>query len=397
MMSDPCADDGKTRILAFTPSLGGGGAEMHLLRLINHLDRDRFRLSVAVGRGGGDYEENLAEDVEHHVLREGPFVSSTLRLIRSIRPLRRLMREKRPDIVFSVMDHANVAALLAARPLHETPCMVIGVQNTPSMKYRKGWRNPVQQSIFTFMSVLYPRADHIVPLSRGVAGDLAASLPALREEATTVIYNAGVSDPLLEKAAQPPPDEVPREEPLIVACGRMTEQKGFSYLLESFAHVRRHVPARLWIIGEGEERGALKTQARRLGVSDYLWMPGFKKNPYRYMAAADVFALSSLWEGFGNVVVEAMACGAPVVATDCPHGPAEIIDEGNSGLLVPPADAQALADALLRVLRDSSMRDRLSRSGRKRAEDFHAAAAAEQYGRLFQREARGENPKVATS
>jgi glycosyltransferase involved in cell wall biosynthesis len=139
----------------------------------------------------------------------------------------------------------------------------------------------------------------------------------------------------------------------------------------------------LVLIGEGEEAESLTSLARELGVHTDVEFLGFQHNPYKYMARADVFALPSLWEGFGRVLVEAMACGVPVIATRCPSGPEEIVCDGASGLLVPPGDADALADAVLRVLTRPDLAHRLAQAGRRRAEDFRAETAVALYQQLF--------------
>jgi len=359
---------------------------MSLLRLMNHLDRDAFCPSVSVGRGGGAYESDLAEDVELHVLCESKVWSSTVHQLRSIMPLRRLIQRETPDVAVSVMDRANVALMLAVQGLSEAPRTVLSVQNNPRVKYDGEKVPPINRGIFFLMSRLYPYADRIVTISSGIEEELTSMIPSL-QGGTKVIHNAAVDDALCRKSQLPLGDapETASGEKVVVACGRLCEQKGFSFLLKAFARLCRNLPVQLWILGEGDKRKELERQARNLGIRKQLWMPGFVDNPYKYMAAADVFVLSSLWEGFGNVVAEAMACGTPVVTTDCPHGPGEIAQGGESGLLVPPADAEALADALQRMLTDDALRERYRTAGRERAEDFRADRIASEYGSLIQR------------
>lgn len=171
----------------------------------------------------------------------------------------------------------------------------------------------------------------------------------------------------------------------MVACGRLIEQKGFDVLLEAFASVRRKIPAELWILGEGPQRSALERQIRRLGLDDDAWLSGVLPDPMEIMGKADLFVLSSRWEGLPTVVIEALASGAPVVATDCPHGPAEIIEDGVSGLLVPVEDVDQLASAIGRVLSDGDLARRLAAAGRERAQRFSSATVARRYGELFEK------------
>jgi glycosyltransferase involved in cell wall biosynthesis len=374
--------------LFFTSTLGGGGAEKHLLRIVNHLDREKFRVSLALIKSSGQFESAIAGDVQKHYLgRSSEGSSATIGMLRSIRPLRRIMQRERPDFVFSVIDLANIANVLAARGIPSPPKVILGVQTPPSIAYGQSW-HPVSRLILRLIPKLYRRADRIVALSKGVAADLISISPGLGDR-VTVIHNAGVEADLLEKSREKlPANELPQTR-LVVSCGRLKALKGFAYLIDALAEVRKTVPASLWIIGEGEERSALEKRIQRRGLQEHVRLLGFQHNPFKYMAAADVFVLSSLFEGFGNVIVEAMACGVPVVATDCPYGPREIISDGKNGILAAPADAPALAAAILRVLNDDRISKRLSAAGKERARDFDARSIAAAYEELFLNVANG--------
>jgi len=193
--------------------------------------------------------------------------------------------------------------------------------------------------------------DAIVAVSHGVAEDFARSFNiALRK--IQVIYNPIVDEELLKKAEEPldHPWFQKGEPPVILAAGRLHVQKDFPTLLRAFALVRREIPSRLVILGEGEKRKELEELAQELGIREHLDLPGFVENPYKYMKRAAVFVLSSQWEGLPTVLVEAMACGCPVVSTDCPSGPREILENGKWGKLVPPGDPVKLAEAIKEVL-----------------------------------------------
>jgi glycosyltransferase involved in cell wall biosynthesis len=363
-------------VLFFTASLGGGGAEKHTQRLVNQIGRGQFRVQVALARRGGAYESELSPDIPVHILGTERLASLTLRL-------RRLLQAQQPDVLCSVMDHMNVVAILAALGCRRPPRVIANVQVSPTNAYRGPWHTR-RQVLLSLLPRLYPRASRVVALSHGVADDLRGLAPTLAGR-ISVIYNAGLDDSVRAGAAEPLDLPLPdSERPLLVACGRLTRQKGYPYLLEAFARLQQLIPSQLWIVGEGEDRPLLERQIRQSNLGDRVRLLGFQHNPYKYMAAADVFVLSSLWEGFGNVIVEAMACGSPVVATDCPHGPAEIITQDVNGLLVPPADAAALTEAIARVLRDGELRRRLSQNGQLRALDFAAPAVAAQYEALLQ-------------
>jgi glycosyltransferase involved in cell wall biosynthesis len=386
----PDAPGKRLKVLFFTNRLGGGGAEKHMLRVINHLDQSRFAISVALVKPSGSFESALSPDVNKFILNHTRTRSTTARMIRSIKLLRRIIEDERPDLVFSVIDLANLVNVMAATKVRARPKIVLGVQTPPAIAY--GSWHPVSRLILTLIPRLYPKADQIVALSHGVAESLAQLAPQLRQQ-TTVIHNAGVEDDLLEKMREELLVEELPHAPLIVACGRLKALKGFGFLIDALKEVRQTTPANLLIVGEGEERAALERKIRRLQLQDCVRLVGFQENPFKYMAAADLFVLSSLFEGFGNVIVEAMACGVPVVATDCPYGPREIIADGVNGILVELGSAPALAQAILRVLGDSKLSNRLAENGKQRAQDFEAKSIADTYGKLFMRVAgqRGEN------
>jgi glycosyltransferase involved in cell wall biosynthesis len=205
--------------------------------------------------------------------------------------------------------------------------------------------------------LFYPWADGVVGVSLGVAKDL-AHITNLPLEHIQVIYNPAVTPELAEKAKESVahPWFTSEETPVVLGVGKLELQKDFPTLIHAFAKVRQVRTARLVILGWGPEPDRLKLEAlvRELGLEGDVAMPGYVENPYAYMARAAVFVLSSAWEGFGNVLVEALAVATPVVSTNCESGPAEILDHGKYGSLVPVGDSQALAEAILKVLAGKS-------------------------------------------
>jgi glycosyltransferase involved in cell wall biosynthesis len=198
---------------------------------------------------------------------------------------------------------------------------------------------------------MYSKLDALITVSNGVQLDL-VTLVKLDRKKLHVVYNPVVGEQLLYKARMPVEDPWLRKDgiPVILGVGRLIKAKDFPTLLRAFALVRQERRARLLILGEGEDRPGLEVLVRELGLQNDVSFPGFMENPYSYMAKADVFVLSSRWEGLPTVLVEAMACGTPVVATDCPSGPHEILEGGRWGKLVPVGDARAMADAIQATL-----------------------------------------------
>jgi len=364
----------RIRVLIFTISLGSGGAEAQALRVANHLDRSRFDVEVAVIRGGGSYEPMLADRIPLHVLDGSNLVSKT-------RSLRKLVRRIQPDVLCSFLEIPNLMAAWAARGLRQTH-LAACVQAPPTITWAGGGWRPILRAM---VSRYYSRAEQIIAISHGVADDIAQLAPGAEAHMTTV-HNVGVDERVLAGASAPlEADDTLPDGPLLVACGRLAEQKGYPYLIDAFALVRREVPnATLWILGQGPDRPAIERQISERSLDTSVRLLGFRDNPFRYMAAADLFVLSSIFEGFGNVVAEAMACGTAVVSTDCPYGPSEIITDDVSGLLVPTRDPSALAAAILRVLRDPALRARLAAEGKRRSNDFAASTITSRYADIFE-------------
>ena len=224
-------------------------------------------------------------------------------------------------------------------------------------------------------------ADAAICVSQGLADDFIKNTE-MPPQKTHVVYNPVVF-PEYDQAAREPishPWFAPGNEPVILAVGRLVVQKDYPTLLRAFSIVNKKRPVHLLILGEGQERDRLEALIQELGISENVQMPGFVKNPYAYMARARLLVLSSRWEGFGNVLAEALASGTPVVSTDCKSGPGEILAEGRFGRLVPVGDAQALAAAMLETLQTPPDQAML----RQRAQDFTLEKSVKEYLRVFQ-------------
>lgn len=262
----------------------------------------------------------------------------------------RYLRRERPHVLLSDKDSVNRVALIA-RWMARVPtrCAVrLGTTVSVNLANKKPWQAYVQkQSIRR----LYRFADTVVVPSQGAAEDL-AHIMGCPASAITVLPNPIIA-PQLHRAAAEPVDEPwfrHRDRPVVVAVGSLTPRKDYATLIDAFARLREERPARLILVGDGKCRHDLERQAQSLGIADDVRFTGHLANPYPYLAAADVFAHTSRWEGLGIVLVEALALGTPVVATDCPSGPAEVLDRGRLGRLTPVGDAAAVAAACAETL-----------------------------------------------
>jgi glycosyltransferase involved in cell wall biosynthesis len=343
------------RIAIFLPSLAGGGAERIMCNLAVALAERGIRADLVLANKAGPYLRDVPPSVRIVDLASD-------RVIASIPGLVRYLRREKPHSVISALSHANLAAAISHLLARSRARLVVSeriafVQTQAHSKVARTW-------LFPFLiPLLYGRADQIVAVSQGVADQLVDVLGLPRDK-VAVIYNPVVGEKLLRNAEEPldHPWFVPQAPPVVLAAGRLVAQKDFQTLIRAFALVRNSRPARLMILGEGKERSMLERLARRLKIADDVNLPGFVDNPYKYMSRAGVFASSSLFEGFCNVIVEAMACGTPVISTDCPSGPTEILEHGRWGRLVAVGDADGLAQAINDVLDEPSHPDVRSRA-----------------------------------
>jgi glycosyltransferase involved in cell wall biosynthesis len=292
---------------------------------------------------------------------EGPYLSLVPPCVRVIdmkrrgvlqvtRPLRAYLKQERPLAMLSALNHANVVAMAAARIRGKRPRVVISIHNTLG-KELEVKKEPKERILRWLLGRLHRWADGIVAVSEGVADDLARQTPIPRSR-IVVIYNPVITPELKEAASAPPPHPWFEDvtHPVVLGVGRLAIQKNFPALVDAFAILRREHDARLVILGEGPERAMIEAHVRRHSLEDCVALPGFVDNPYACMAHAAVLALSSHWEGLPTVLIEGLAVGTPVVSTDCPSGPREILRNGKLGRLVVPGDIPALAGAIASAL-----------------------------------------------
>jgi glycosyltransferase involved in cell wall biosynthesis len=331
------------RLSVFLPDLGFGGAERSMLKLAAGMAARSYAVDLVLARAEGPLLAEVPRsvrlvDLEAH------------RMLASLPALVRYLQRERPVALLSVL-HANVVALWARRLAGVPTRVIVSERNMLSIEAHNYVSDMRMRLMPRLARYFYRWADDIVAVSKGVADDLTQILQ-VPSERVRVIYNPIVTPELMAKAevALEHPWFRPGEPPLILAVGRLAEQKDLPTLIRAFAHVQRSRPVRLLILGEGEVRQGLEALIGQLGLEHAISLPGAAMNPYPYMVRASLLALSSRWEGLPGVLIEALYCGVPIVSTDCPSGPREILADGQYGQLVPVGDVAALAQAMEVVL-----------------------------------------------
>lgn len=363
------------RIAFFLPTLAGGGAQRVALNLLKGMREREIALDLVVAGTDGPYLDQIPPGVRVVNLGTG-------RVMAAIPALVEYLRETKPIALLSHMNHANIAAIIArelARIESNIKTKLVVVEhNTLSTSKARLQRGKLVPPL---MKLLYPRADCIIGVSEGVSIDLDTQM-GFKLGTSQTVYNPVVDRELIAKSQAPidHPWFEPGNPPVFLAVGRLSDQKDFANLIAAFAIVRQHQPARLLILGEGENRSQLEAQIAQLGIAADVSLPGFVSNPYAYMHRATAFVLSSRCEGLPTVLIEAMACGCAVISTDCPSGPQEILAGGKYGLLVPIENSTALADAMLQTLNHPIDRSISIDRGRY----FSYDRAVDEYLRLLQ-------------
>jgi glycosyltransferase involved in cell wall biosynthesis len=384
------------RVLLLLSSLHGGGAERVAVHLMNGLDPARFDMRMGLLRAAGPYLGQVdmsrvlvAPEGEKYFNYDGPN-SAQFTLgkviggaIRAPLAFRRMIRESRADVVVSFLKGTNLLAWEA---------LVGMVRGRPQWIAREGnnvlsvidEESPsklVAAASLWVTKRVYRAADVVLANSTDMKAGLTEDL-GLRPERVRMINNPIAIDTIRSQLDDSLPGAPNR--PFILTAGRLEYQKAHDVMIRAFAKSGLWRTHALVILGKGSRLAALHTLAAKLGVGEYVRFIGFVANPYAWMARAELFLLSSRWEGFPTVAAEALAAGAPLVLSDCPFGPRDVIEPGVSGELVPVDDVDALADMLARLIADPARRAAMAKAGAERVKQFDIAPMIEQYGALFE-------------
>ncbi|WP_197414418.1 glycosyltransferase [Bacillus sp. FJAT-29937] len=361
----------KKKILFIMQSLQGGGAERVTLDVIKHLNKSSFEPSILVVNYYGDLIHSIPESI------------NVIKVLTS--------KEKSYFHVFKVIRAVIKAAKdadLIIGSLELTPTYLSSIASVITKKPAIGWihidlqhylktKNKIHELI---IRVLYPKLNMIMAVSDGVKHTFEQMFPQITVPVKRIYNPIRLED--IHRMIEEKSDLGEISEPIILGVGRLTKMKGFDDLIKAHQYlINNNVKNKLLILGEGEQRECLEQLIVELDVKDSVILKGFVDNPYKYMRSANVFVLSSRYEGFSVVIAEALSVGIPVVSTDCPSGPSEILEGGKHGLLSPINDSKALAMNIYKTIKEDSENHKVCRV--KRAHDFSPQKIIPEYEKLF--------------
>jgi glycosyltransferase involved in cell wall biosynthesis len=360
-----------TDIAFFLVNLDGGGAEKVMLTLAGGFAEKGFKVDLVLVKLEGEYLSLISPKVRVINLARS-------RLIASLLPLIQYLKQNQPKVLISALEDPNTLSIIAKILARVSTRLIITVHNPLSLNQQS---NQLKRKLTPFfVRWLFPFADEIVSVSQGVADGI-ARISRLPPKNIKVIYNPIFMPNLIEKINEPIDFNllIKEEVSFVLGIGRLSKEKDFSTLINAFAIVQKQYPLELIILGQGPELSNLQLLVKKLNLVDKVAFLGFVNNPYPYMAKAKMLVMTSVLEGFGNVLVEGMIVGTPVVSTDCESGPSEILANGKYGHLVDIGDIQGLAIAMIDTLKNPLDPEFLKKRGR----EFSLEAALTKYQQLF--------------
>jgi glycosyltransferase involved in cell wall biosynthesis len=363
------------KIAFFTPTLDGGVGKV-ITNLIENLYKEKIDIDLLVVKSDDSKLKPFNGKCK-------VFNFKKERAFQSFLSLGSYLKEKTPNILISFIFHANLLSILARFFFSPKTKLVI----SEHIALKNALKSlPFFKKIFLSFLIknLYPHADCIVTVSEGAAKQIEELISSKYKSKITVIYNPVIDEKIFKMAQQlidHPWFKEGRKFKIVLSIGRITAQKDFITLVRAFKFVREKINAKLVILGDGEEREKLEKEIRKLNLQNEILLPGFVENPYPYFKNSDIFVLSSRYEGLSNVLIEALAFGLPIVSTDCPAGPREVLENGKYGLLVPVGNYKKMAEAIIAILNNEIVIPKEILI--KRALDFEVNRNIKKYKELF--------------
>jgi len=375
----------KINLLFLLPSYTFGGAERTSLNLLSELNKDFFKINLATSGNIHKYFGHL--DIESFISIEDigidVWVNSYRKFLTDIKKIAKLLREIKPDIAFGMMHYPS-ALLVFAKKFYGIPVKIIVSPRGPSKEFmrffiEKRTTKLFLQGIFTFF---LKYADGIVVASTGMKDECVRHFSAEKDKIAVIPNSVDVED-ISNKANEGIDIDLPQNTFLLSAVSRLEKEKNLPFLLTAFSKVVQTEKAKLLIIGDGNQKSFLQSLSNELGINTDVIFSGYQENPYKFIKKSDVFIHTCLFEGFANVIIEAMACGVAVIATDCPYGPRDIIKDKENGFLVEMNNERALSDSIIRLIKDDDLRYQIAQKGLLHSQSFSKKTMGESYKEFF--------------
>lgn len=369
-------------IVLIINNMEGGGAE-HVVSNLSNYFTDQFGHKITIitiHKPNVVYE--LPRSVRVLQLKTGVLcqgVGKILFLPLLAFELSCILKKIKPDSVMSFLVRSNFVHILSKFFGNKSKVFISERATTDNVYFSRNLSSFVMK---TLVKMLYRRAESIVAISEGVKNSLTSL--GISSDRIHVIYNPVALDRIKKLAGDPPEVLRPANKYHLLNIGRLTEQKDQKALIAAIPLIKKRFDVHLTILGDGHLRHSLKQQAIELGIEDDVAFPGWIANPFAVIKDSDIFILSSIFEGFGNVVVEAMACGIPIISTDCPSGPAEILSDGKYGVLTEPGNSEHIANAVIKLFYDRDHYENLKLIGQVRANDFDISKISKQYIKVLE-------------
>jgi len=370
------------KITFFLPTLEGGGAEKNAINILKGLAGKDYDITLLLAEKRGVFLAQVPESVK---VKE---INSLKSFFVFLGVLKHIKTEK-PDIFVSTFPRFNLINIFANMFTKNSTQMVLIEQTTPSLLYTTTKR--IHYKILALLLLpwllkkLYKNAWKIIAVSQAVKNDLEKIIG--KEKEIVLVYNPVVDEKIIESSKEETKESIFSETsllPVILTCGRMVKAKDYPTIINAFVKVLKKRPAYLAIMGQGEEEKSIKSMVKSFGIKDNVVFLGFKNNPYKYFSRAAVFVSASVREGFSNSIVEAMACGLPVVSTKS-SGPQEIISDGVNGILVEIGDVDFLAKQIVNLLDNKNFADEIAEAAKVRSKDFTIQSSVKKYEEIFRK------------
>jgi len=365
------------RILFFINTLGGGGAERVVSTLSHYLTHEKNHQITIVTLQKPECLYELPPSVSILSLKSGVLnvgFGKILFLPIFALEFSLILKKIKPDAVISFLVRSNLVHTMTKWFGNKSQIVLSERGPTQAFYSANSFRDRMMRAL---IRLLYPRADSIIAISKGIKDGL-RNFGVLAER-VTVIYNPQDIGDMKVKSQENGDIQIPANIPTFIAVGRLDYEKDHKTLLDALKKIKETLNCHLIIMGEGPLEGKLKEYSKTLRVSDSVSWLGWQSNPFATMAKADLFILTSKYEGFGNVLIEAMVCGLPIISTDCPSGPREILKNGSYGILVPVGDSEAIAQAVISILQNKGLYEKMKNSGYERAAQFDVHFIVPQY------------------